>query len=220
MARPRKKKAAAKKSAPKKSAAALRRELAAARERLSRAAKKVAEQKKEAAAQKRKLSAQKKKLAAQAEKISRQRKINKARAKKRTKRGEPELRGAVERKYRGTKLGTVTHVSARESEGEPQYAWKELEEKIYPKLKRRKKSVKTKRWARLVVEFSRSSLLFPKEYKKLRGTPVIRTGWYQAHEFLGKAVGIVDKLQESGAVTPRMKVTFVERAKKPGSRLF
>lgn len=149
------------------------------------------------------------------EKLKAQEERKKARKKKRKERAPAET---AERKYK-SKVGKTTHISATEIEGEPQYVWKELEDKSADKLVRTKKG-KPKRWARLVVELSKESLLFPENYRRLRGKAVIRTNWHPAHELVGKASEVMDKLQQSGAVVPRAKIVIVESEKKPPRRVF
>ena len=109
-------------------------------------------------------------------------------------------------------------MKVREPEGEPQYAWRELEERSAPVLKRRKKG--PRRWARLVVEMSPSSIMKPDQYRKLRGAPVIRTRWMPPEDLVSKVAPIVDQLQQSGAVVPSMKIVVVESPRKPPRKLF
>jgi hypothetical protein len=141
------------------------------------------------------------------------------RKKERKKKREEKAPAAAEIRTHKAKIGKTTHVSATEVDGEPQYIWKELEEKTEDKLVRTKKG-KKRRWARLVVELSKESLLFPENYRRLRGKAVIRTSWHPAHELIGKAARVMDSLQQSGAMVPRAKIVIVESNKKPPRRVF
>ena len=145
------------------------------------------------------------------------RELAKVQAKRKRKRRKSPPVESETRKTR-TQIGKATHIRAREVEGEPQYVWRELEERAAPMLRRRKKG--PKRWARLVVEMSPTSLLRPDQYRKFRGAPVIRTRWMAPEELIGRSAEIVDALQERGAVTPSMKVVVVESPRKPPRRIF
>ena len=144
------------------------------------------------------------------------RELARVKAKRKKRKKAPPVESET-RKTR-TQIGRATHIRAREVEGEPQYVWRELEERAAPALRRRKKG--PKRWARLVVEMSPTSLLRPDQYRKFRGAPVIRTRWMAPEQLVGRAAEIADNLQKSGAVTPSMKVVIVESPKKPPRRVF
>lgn len=133
-------------------------------------------------------------------------------------RKEREAKTGSESQTYKAKIGKTTHISATEVDGEPQYVWKELEERSADKLGRTKKGQKRK-WARLVAEIGKESLLFPKNYRRLRGKHVIRTNWHPAHELVGRAAKVMDDLQQSGAIVPRAKIVIVESNKKPPRRV-